>query len=152
MVTLDMLQQVKLLERQKKILVITEKIEKQINYNLMFLLMQMKMLEMKESTTGEMLETYKLQVVIGVHKSISKKLLIKVVLIHINKNKINFHLKLFHKLIIVTMLLSKEKRQTWITYMLNQIQEEKLWNKNKNHQLKEHGTKTLEMRTLMKTN
>jgi len=36
--------------------------------------------------------------------------------------------------------------------MLNQIQEEKLWNKNKNHQLKEHGTKTLEMRTLMKTN
>lgn len=152
MVTQDMLQQVKLLERQKKILVITEKIEKQINYNLMFLLMQMKMLEMKESTTGEMLETYKLQVVIGVHKSISKKLLIKVVLIHINKNKINFHLKLFHKLIIVTMLLSKEKRQTWITYMLNQIQEEKLWNKNKNHQLKEHGTKTLEMRTLMKTN
>lgn len=152
MVTQDMLQQVKLLELQKKILVITEKIEKQINYNLMFLLMQMKMLEMKESTTGEMLETYKLQVVIGVHKSISKKLLIKVVLIHINKNKINFHLKLFHKLIIVTMLLSKEKRQTWITYMLNQIQEEKLWNKNKNHQLKEHGTKTLEMRTLMKTN
>jgi len=76
----------------------------------MFLLMQMKMLEMKESTTGEMLETYKLQVVIGVHKSISKKLLIKVVLIHINKNKINFHLKLFHKLIIVIMLLSKEKR------------------------------------------
>lgn len=64
---------------------------------------------MKESMIGEILEAYKLQVVIGVHKSISKKLLIKVVLIHINKNKINFHLKLFHKLITVIMLLFKER-------------------------------------------
>lgn len=43
MVTQDMLQLVKLQKHQKKILVIIEKIEKQINFNLMFWLMQMKM-------------------------------------------------------------------------------------------------------------
>lgn len=43
MVTQDMLQLVKLQKHQKKISVIIEKIEKQINFNLMFWLMQMKM-------------------------------------------------------------------------------------------------------------
>jgi len=66
-----------------------EKIEKLMNYNLMFLLMLMQKLEILENQTGKMLEDSKLQVVIGVHKSISKKLQIKVELILINQNKTN---------------------------------------------------------------
>ena len=66
-----------------------EKIEKLMNYNLMFLLMLMQKLEILENQTGKMLEDFKLQVVIGVHKSISKKLQKKVELILINQNKTN---------------------------------------------------------------
>ena len=73
----------------KKALEQIEKIEKLINYNLMFSLMLMPKLEILENQTGKMLEDFKLPVVIGVHKSISKKLQIKVELILINQNKIN---------------------------------------------------------------
>jgi hypothetical protein len=73
----------------KKALEQIEKIEKLINYNLMFSLMLMPKLEILENQTGKMLEDFKLLVVIGVHKSISKKLQIKVELILINQNKIN---------------------------------------------------------------
>jgi len=73
----------------KKALEQIEKIEKLINYNLMFSLMLMPKLEILENQTGKMLEDFKLPVVIGVHKSISKKLQIKVELILINQNKTN---------------------------------------------------------------
>jgi len=60
-----------------------------MNYNLMFSLMLMQKLEILENQTGKLLEDFKLPVVIGVHKSISKKLQIKVELILINQNKTN---------------------------------------------------------------
>jgi len=55
--------------------------------------MLMKKLETEDNTTGETPEIFKLLVVTGVHKSISRKLEIKVELTHINQNKINCPLK-----------------------------------------------------------
>jgi len=55
--------------------------------------MLMKKLETEDNTTGETPEISKLLVVTGVHKSISRKLEIKVELILINKNKIKWPLK-----------------------------------------------------------
>lgn len=77
----------------KKVLDLIEKIERLINYNLTFSLMLMKKLETEDNTTGETPEISKLLVVTGVHKSISRKLEIKVELILINKNKIKWPLK-----------------------------------------------------------
>lgn len=74
---------------QKKALVIIEKIEKLINYNPMSSPTRTRVLETKESMTGETLEDFKQPVAIGVHKSIFKKLQIKEVLTLTNKNKTN---------------------------------------------------------------
>jgi hypothetical protein len=54
----------------KMVMVTIEKIEWQIIYNLAFLPMKTKKLELKEVMTGETLENFKLQVEIGMLKSI----------------------------------------------------------------------------------
>jgi len=99
--------------------------------------MMMLQLETQENTIGKMPAViFKLLAVIGVHKSIFKKLPIKVVLIHINKNKIKWPLKYYLKLIIVIMLHYKEQILIWITCMPNLIQEEQSWKVNKKNKQK----------------
>lgn len=103
--------------------------------------MMMLQLETQENTIGKMPAViFKLLAVIGVHKSIFKKLPIKVVLIHINKNKIKWPLKYYQKLIIVIMLHYKEQILIWITCMPNLIQEEQSWKVNKKTNKREPTT------------
>lgn len=144
-------QQAKLPKPLKKTSEIIEKIEKLINYNLTFSLMMMLQLETQENTIGKMPAViFKLLAVIGVHKSIFKKLPIKVVLIHINKNKIKWPLKYYQKLIIVIMLHYKEQILIWITCMPNLIQEEQSWRVNKKTNKREPTTQ-IQMQTHLKT-
>jgi hypothetical protein len=81
----------------------------------------------------------------GQHKAIYPRLRIVVELTHTNKNKINLEAVYWLKRIIQTLLLYRDLRLIWITFMPRVIKEKNLqWPRRKSKLL--HKKNTLQMK------